>query len=442
MFMRERDGRAYPAQSRHKGLIVSAVDCLTGVRPGLRWGGTPLAGLEEMRIMMDFGASGRPAGVSLLALAFALASSAPAVAKDVPGRTRCFVAGVETYKEEPVYRDKSSGYQRVQVPGSKGERCFWEPLDYQAAAAAAPVRPSRAAPAISGRHARETSAPAASAPRNLSAKRTAEARPAGSPGPVPTQADPAPAPEAAPQQPAAPQRLAALPPQPRPQRPPDPVPARPEPEPQAAPPQPAPEPAKHEPVAPVLEPRGLTSGGASGGLDLRIQTRPVVSGGTVSTVSSGPEIRDLAGQDQAVPPLAEPMSLGATRTALASLSPRTAVRSSEPPASEPPAPKPAARESRPAASSAAAAPARPASSGKGGYFVQLGSVTSYQKAKQFWTDVTGRYPDPLAGFSPNIVEADIPDKGIYYRVRVGPLNKGDAKRLCKRLDGNCLVVSQ
>ncbi|MFP4002772.1 MAG: SPOR domain-containing protein [Alphaproteobacteria bacterium] len=72
----------------------------------------------------------------------------------------------------------------------------------------------------------------------------------------------------------------------------------------------------------------------------------------------------------------------------------------------------------------------------------MGSVTSYQKAKQFWTDVTGRYPEALAGFTPDIQEADIPGKGIHYRVRVGPMGGGEAKALCQQLDGNCLVVSR
>jgi hypothetical protein len=417
-----------------------------------------------MRAMIELGASGRTAGVSLLVLAFAWTVAGTAAAKDVAGRKRCFVAGVETYKDEPVYRDRSSGYQRVQVPGAKGERCFWEPLDYQEAAAAAPVPPSMAAPSTSGRHrtARAEPPPDRTADRPQPATADTVSRSAA--------AEPAPAAAAEPQ------RIAALPPathprplpetRARPEPEPRTQPARPEPQSYAQParpePQPQPQPAARsapppapEPVTPVLQPRGLSSGGASGGgLDLRIQTRPLASGGSISTVSSGPEIGALTQEDQVVPPVGEPMQLPAAHAALASLSPRTDVSGagrarSEParrPAAEPvaerPAPQPEPRRT-------AAAPQRETSGSRNGSsegsFVQLGSVTSYQKAKQFWTDVTGRYPEVLAGLSPDIVEADIPGKGIYYRVRVGPFDSDEANAVCsrlKRLDGNCLVVGR
>ena len=41
------------------------------------------------------------------------------------------------------------------------------------------------------------------------------------------------------------------------------------------------------------------------------------------------------------------------------------------------------------------------------------------------------------------MRADLGEKGIYYRVRVGPFNDGDAARLCgdlKAAGGDCILA--
>ena len=54
-----------------------------------------------------------------------------------------------------------------------------------------------------------------------------------------------------------------------------------------------------------------------------------------------------------------------------------------------------------------------------------------------------RYASILGPYDPNIVRADLGDRGIYYRVRVGPFSGADATRLCEDLKaagGDCIIA--
>ncbi len=82
---------------------------------------------------------------------------------------------------------------------------------------------------------------------------------------------------------------------------------------------------------------------------------------------------------------------------------------------------------------------------KAGYRVQLAAVRSQERAKQEWARLTKKHSDLLGGFSLTVVKADLgPKKGIFYRLRAGPVPSEDAaRRLCtllaKRKVG-CLIV--
>ncbi len=82
---------------------------------------------------------------------------------------------------------------------------------------------------------------------------------------------------------------------------------------------------------------------------------------------------------------------------------------------------------------------------KGGYRVQLAAVRSPERAKQEWARLTKKHSDLLAGFSLTVVKADLgPKKGIFYRLRAGPVRSEEAARklcglLAKRKVG-CLIV--
>ncbi len=81
-----------------------------------------------------------------------------------------------------------------------------------------------------------------------------------------------------------------------------------------------------------------------------------------------------------------------------------------------------------------AAPARRAEPVDGGYAVQLASFRSENEAEDAWRSMLTRLGDTLAGRDRLIQRADIPGKGTYYRLRVGPMaGKNAATALCSTL---------
>ena len=90
------------------------------------------------------------------------------------------------------------------------------------------------------------------------------------------------------------------------------------------------------------------------------------------------------------------------------------------------------------APTAAAAPAR------SGYVVQVSSQRSVDQAQASFESMKRRYKSVLGGFNPDIQRADLGAKGIYYRVRVGPMaSRETALRLCEQLKsagGSCFVT--
>ena len=80
-------------------------------------------------------------------------------------------------------------------------------------------------------------------------------------------------------------------------------------------------------------------------------------------------------------------------------------------------------------------------------YVQLGARRSQTAALADFADLQQKYPSLLRGYKPLIQRADLGSKGVYYRLRVGPLDtKGNANRLCTRLKSaglrDCLVREQ
>ena len=69
----------------------------------------------------------------------------------------------------------------------------------------------------------------------------------------------------------------------------------------------------------------------------------------------------------------------------------------------------------------------------GGFVVQLSASRSEQEALSAYTNFQNRFP-ALANRSPNIQRADLGNRGIYYRLGVGPLaTRDDANNLCSQL---------
>ncbi|HMA49541.1 MAG TPA: SPOR domain-containing protein [Magnetospirillaceae bacterium] len=107
------------------------------------------------------------------------------------------------------------------------------------------------------------------------------------------------------------------------------------------------------------------------------------------------------------------------------------------PLPQPPVQQPAAKP----APAPAPAPAATAKTG-GGWVVQLGAVHSEAEAKTEWNRLAGAHHQ-LAGLSADIVRVDIPGKGVFWRVRGGPLDEAAARVLCSDLTKQgqgCLVA--
>ena len=98
----------------------------------------------------------------------------------------------------------------------------------------------------------------------------------------------------------------------------------------------------------------------------------------------------------------------------------------------PPAPKPVVE------------PAAPAAAMGGSYQVQIAALKSQADAEDYWTRASGNRPELLDGVAHSIVRADLGEKGIYYRVRVGAYNdKSSAQTMCNNLKESglsCFVV--
>lgn len=89
--------------------------------------------------------------------------------------------------------------------------------------------------------------------------------------------------------------------------------------------------------------------------------------------------------------------------------------------------------------------APPASDGN--YVVQISARRSQQDALAAFSGLQSKYGDVLSGYRPLIQKADLGAKGVYYRLRVGPMaSKDSAANVCSQLKAkglaNCFVSTR
>jgi cell division protein FtsN len=99
---------------------------------------------------------------------------------------------------------------------------------------------------------------------------------------------------------------------------------------------------------------------------------------------------------------------------------------------------------KPSAAPAAPTPvAAPASAADGAYVLQIGAYKSQGDADAAWAAYKAKHAALLSGAGDNIQQADLGDKGIWYRLRVvGFPSKDVASAMCERLKadgGNCFL---
>lgn len=90
--------------------------------------------------------------------------------------------------------------------------------------------------------------------------------------------------------------------------------------------------------------------------------------------------------------------------------------------------------------------AAPVDALSGTHLVQVGSFRSEDEATADWRRIERRFPGLLAGKARHVAFADLGERGIFYRLRIGPFASGeDARAHCQSLkDGgqDCLAVRQ
>ncbi|MEP2829060.1 SPOR domain-containing protein [Parvibaculum sp.] len=81
-------------------------------------------------------------------------------------------------------------------------------------------------------------------------------------------------------------------------------------------------------------------------------------------------------------------------------------------------------------------------SSSGGYVVQLAAFRDEPSAREAFKKLQAKYPNLLGARAIDIQRADLAEKGIYYRLRAGYMDKATADGLCADLDAQgqgCLV---
>ncbi len=147
---------------------------------------------------------------------------------------------------------------------------------------------------------------------------------------------------------------------------------------------------------------------------------------------------------EAVPKETKPAAPSADAAALAAAVATATGKPGAPPQAGTPAPAAKAPEARPETQVAAVTPAAPTPGTPGSFQIQLVSVPTEEAANSEWKRISGKHQDLFASLTPSVTKADLGEKGIYYRLRAGPLaDKAAADQLCAALAADrvgCIVV--
>jgi hypothetical protein len=165
----------------------------------------------------------------------------------------------------------------------------------------------------------------------------------------------------------------------------------------------------------------------------------------VTVAATTPPVAKPAPEPVAKPPVktAVASTQPAATAAPRSLTPATiapATKPATPPATKPvatAAPKPAPVETKPLPATPTPAATAPAAS-SGSYVLQIGAYKSQAEANAAFASLKAKNPAVMSGFSPNVKQVDLGEKGTWYRLRVGSFSdKEAAAALCGRLGGGC-----
>ncbi|MEQ8736566.1 MAG: SPOR domain-containing protein [Rhodospirillaceae bacterium] len=147
----------------------------------------------------------------------------------------------------------------------------------------------------------------------------------------------------------------------------------------------------------------------------------------------------------AAAPIAEPATVPAESDSLqppppapAAETPAAPVATATPASPVEPQVEPQAEPTTAASSSATRDPL------SGDHLIQIAALRSEEAAQAEWQRISSRYASLLAAYRPVIVRADLGERGIFFRLRAGPVNgRPAADELCAALAAEnigCLVV--
>ena len=203
-------------------------------------------------------------------------------------------------------------------------------------------------------------------------------------------------------------------------------------------------------VAPAAPPAVATVDDPDGG-PRRVKTMVVRPDGTMAEAAApapAPQQAAAAAPPPAAPqqvafaeppmpappmPQAAPMPVPAAAP-VAQAAPQPVAADPQPVAAIPPQPQVAAADPAPA-------PAKPTK-----FVVQVGSKQNQTEALATFADMQQKYPSLLASYRPMVQKADLGTKGVWYRLRIGPIvDKTAATKLCGQLKSqghpDCLVMA-
>jgi hypothetical protein len=173
--------------------------------------------------------------------------------------------------------------------------------------------------------------------------------------------------------------------------------------------------------------------------ELAVRPRPSVPPQVTEPLPKVPTAAQVAKTKPPAPaPIAPPES---TKTSPPAAEAKPAA--SAPPKASP-EPAPAAVAVKAPTGDSAPAPT-PAPATTKGYLIQLAAVRQPEQARKEWERLQRAYPDLLGDLQLSVIKADLgPQKGIYYRLRAGPLpDEATARKRCAGLSQQkvgCLVV--
>lgn len=80
----------------------------------------------------------------------------------------------------------------------------------------------------------------------------------------------------------------------------------------------------------------------------------------------------------------------------------------------------------------------------GAALLQIGAYRTREAAAASWAALRTRYPEVTVALRDDLQEIDLGERGLWYRLRIGPFGSADAANitcnLLKAQGGDCFVV--